>query len=116
VTEPKWEVVVGHYGKILILRYEDQEQAQNTYELIATAIDDWSDYKNDRKRTIRVTDDIGCHTFAAGETKSVSLVEIDPAIRANVAFEKRCNAIKDGEAAEAVEAQAAEVQDAQPEA
>jgi hypothetical protein len=87
---PEWEIVVGHYGKILVLRYANKEQAENTFELLSTAVAEWSDYKNDRNPTIRVTDDIGVHVFATSETKSVSFVEIETVLRANFAFKKRC--------------------------
>jgi len=112
----KWEVVVGHYGKLLILRFLDKEQAENTFELISTAVTEWSDYKNDRKPTIRVTDDIGVHVIVTSETKSVSMIEIEPAIRGNIAFEEHFRAIKNGEAEPASEDQGAEVSLSEPEA
>jgi hypothetical protein len=112
--EPQWEVVVGHYGKILVLRFVEREQAQEVYDAIASEIDNWADYKNDRKRTVTVTDDIGVHTISCSETKGVSLIEIEPAMHAAVAYDRRFNALKNGEAEKASEGEGAEVPQPEP--
>ena len=110
-----WEVVIGHWGKMLMLRYDNRDEAWQTYERISKAMDEWKEFRNSEP-TVHAMDLYGTHTFAMNDLKSVSIVEIEPAVRISRAYEKAYREVEGSEASPPVEAEATEVPQPEPEA